>query len=205
VRLRVLPLPRSVVDLLPDYIPMNCGDGPVVMRPWDDGDSVASRRGAHDWQPHGGDPMRNAPRTDPDGGVVYFDAGESREPLKVLFKILGIRSFLRDYAVGWADSDDFARDGYLTCLRIISRRALAQLDRQAAAGLHDQGVYVDELLHSFVDDELRHYGPEGNGYLGGTLGGDGDWAYEELAFGIMVENSCYRVYRIWSRPWLVAK
>jgi hypothetical protein len=41
--------------------------------------------------------------------------------------------------------------------------------------------------------------------LSGTLGGDGDWAKESLAFGFLVENSYWAVYRVWSRPRLVTK
>jgi hypothetical protein len=36
-----------------------------------------------------------------------------------------------------------------------------------------------------------------------AFGGDGERAKESLAFGFMVENAYYGVYRIWSRAWLV--
>jgi hypothetical protein len=41
--------------------------------------------------------------------------------------------------------------------------------------------------------------------IGGTFGGDGDWAKERLCFGVMVENSSWMAYRIWSRAWLITK
>jgi hypothetical protein len=31
------------------------------------------------------------------------------------------------------------------------------------------------------------------------------WAKETLGFGLMVENAYQGVYRVWSRPWLMAK
>jgi hypothetical protein len=37
------------------------------------------------------------------------------------------------------------------------------------------------------------------------FGGDGDMKREELAFGLIVENEYYGIYRIWSRAWLVTK
>ena len=205
VREQVLALPQRWISVLPEYFPMGYGGGPMVMMPWDDVDSVVSRRGFYDWQPHGGDPMRNAPRTDPQGGVVYFDARENPERLTVLFDMLGVEAFARDYTAIWADSDDFARDGFLTCLRVINRGGLARLDHEAAASLPDQGLRAGELLQRFVAEETRRYSRGGGGSLSGTLGGDGDWAYEDLCFGMMVENAYWQVYRIWSRPWLVTK
>ena len=41
--------------------------------------------------------------------------------------------------------------------------------------------------------------------LAGTMGGDGDWAKESLAFGFLMENQYWQVMRIWSRAWLVTK
>jgi hypothetical protein len=144
--------------------------------------------------------MRSAPRVDPAGGVVYFS--ETRpERLDVLLDMLDIHRFERGYAVFWSDSEDVARDGYLTCLRVMGRRALAEIDHEAAAGVRTQRLYAGELLQRFVDDEARHYSVDGNGFLDGTLGSDGDRAYEGMAFGILVENAYYQAYRIWSRPW----
>lgn len=45
----------------------------------------------------------------------------------------------------------------------------------------------------------------GDGALSGALGGGGEYAYEAVAFGLMMENAHRQVYRIWSRPWLVTK
>jgi hypothetical protein len=41
--------------------------------------------------------------------------------------------------------------------------------------------------------------------LYGAMGGDGDWAKEELCFGFMMENEYHGVCRIWTRAWLVTK
>ena len=45
----------------------------------------------------------------------------------------------------------------------------------------------------------------GDSRIDGKMGGDGDYAVEELSFGFMLENEYNQVYRIWSRAWLVTK
>ena len=77
--------------------------------------------------------------------------------------------------------------------------ALTGLAEWARTGSREQRVGA---LHGALN--------AGNGYtfsgkLRGTLGGDGDWAKESLAFGFFVENTYWSVYRLWSRPWLVTK
>jgi hypothetical protein len=193
---RVISLPQRWVATLPDYFPMGLGTGATVFGP----------RGGYDSQPHGGDPMINAPRTDECGGVVYFGADESPQAvtqrLSVLFDVLGVEAHRRDYTVVWKDYEDPQRDGFVTCLRVITRNALEKLDREAAASVADQFLEAGELLQSFVLEEQRRLNDV---VLTGTLGGDGEWAYERLAFGIMMENVYLQVYRIWSRLWLLTK
>jgi hypothetical protein len=196
LEMRVISLPQRWVAKLPGYFPMGFGIGTAVFGP----------QGIYDWQPHGGDPMINAPRTDDGGGVVYFGADKSPQEvtqrLSVLFGVLGVKAHRRDYTVVWKDCEDPQRDGFVTCLRVISRNALEKLDREAAATVPDQGLEAGELVQSFVLEEQRRFSDV---VLTGALGGDGDWAYEQLAFGIMMENAHLQVYRIWSRLWLLTK
>jgi hypothetical protein len=136
---------------------------------------------------------------------VYFDEHEPPERLTTLFEVLGIQSHRRDYTVVWTESDDPERDGFVTCLRVIGRGGVAQLDKAAAAGLPDQALEAGELLKRFVAEHVDRFGPFGPESLGGVLGGDGDWAYERLSFGMMMENEYWQAYRIWGRAWLVLK
>jgi hypothetical protein len=192
---RVISLPQRWVAMLPNYFPMGFGAGAESFGPQ-----------IYGWQPHGGDPMINAPRTDECGGVVYFGADESAQAvaqrLSVLFDVLGVQAHRRDYTVVWKDYEDPQRDGFVTCLRVITRNALESLDHEAAAGVPDQSLEAGELLQSFVLEEQRRLSDV---VLTGALGGDGDWAYEQLAFGIMMENRRWQAYRLWSRLWLLSK
>jgi hypothetical protein len=193
---RVISLPQRWGATLPDYFPMGLGPGATVF----------GSQGVYGWQPHGGDPMINAPRTHECGGVVYFGADESSQAvaqrLSVLFDVLGVQAHRRDYTVVWKDYEDPQRDGFVTCLRVITRNALEKLDREAAAGVPDQFLEAGELLQNFVLEEQCRLSDV---VLTGALGGDGEWAYERLAFGIMMENVDRQVYRIWSRLWLLTK
>ncbi|MFZ0718849.1 hypothetical protein [Mycobacterium sp.] len=192
---RVISLPQRWVAKVPHYYPMGFGDGENLWGPQ-----------IYDWQPHVGDPMINAPRTNDRGGVVYF--GEEHSPeavaqrLSVLFDVLDVQARRRDYTVVWKDYEYPRRDGLVTCLRVITRDALEKFDRDAAASVPDQFLEAGELVLSFVLEESRRLS---DAVLTGVLGGDGDWAYEQLAFGIMMENVHYQVYRIWSRLWLLTK
>jgi hypothetical protein len=199
IQMRVISLPQRWMATVPDYFPMGFGHRGTVSRPEE----------IYGWQPHGGDPMINAPRTDDCGGVVYFGFGFDDpaeavvlQRLSVLMEVLGIHAHQRDYTVVWKDSEDPRRDGFLTCLRVVARRALEKFDAEAGANVPDQDLGAGELLRRFVLEEQRRFSDI---VLTGALGGDGEWDYEQLAFGIMMENAYLQVYRIWSRLWLLCK
>lgn len=64
---------------------------------------------------------------------------------------------------------------------------------------------IGDLVWTFVQSQQQVWGIYNTSQLSGVMGGDGDWAKEALAFGLMVENAYHGVYRIWSRAWLVTK
>ena len=63
---------------------------------------------------------------------------------------------------------------------------------------------IGELIWSLIE-WFRQEERAGRYSIQGALGGDGDWARESLAFGFMVENEYYAVYRFWTRAWLITK
>ena len=72
----------------------------------------------------------------------------------------------------------------------------------AGAELVSQKLTLQEAINTFLADQQERYRP---GDLDGCLGGDGDWAKERLAFGFMVENAYWGIWRVWSRAWLITK
>ena len=62
---------------------------------------------------------------------------------------------------------------------------------------------LKDAVTAFIEAERTYWYETAS--LAGTLGGDGDWAKEYLGFGFMAENVSHRIYRLWSRPYLVTK
>jgi hypothetical protein len=198
------PLPVMPGDLS-KYVPQGLGLGvPVVIRPWDDPLKALSTPGFYGMDALESDPIRAAPSQEPGGGVIYFDDWHDDEVMRSVLGALGVRRHGKNFAVFAGDAEDTQRERYLRQWRIVSKPALGHLfgAGEHAARLADQAVTVEEAVLEFLRDErARWTGWE----LSGTLGGDGDWAKESLAFGLLVENSYWGVYRVWSRPWLVTK
>lgn len=65
-----------------------------------------------------------------------------------------------------------------------------------------QQLTQEEALFAFFEEQRDAYS---GGRLDGLFGGDGDYAYESLCFGLMLENAYHKVFRVWSRAWLVTK
>ncbi|MCC2113484.1 MAG: hypothetical protein KDJ16_15730, partial [Hyphomicrobiales bacterium] len=76
---------------------------------------------------------------------------------------------------------------------------------EALDEITEQQLTIVETIQKFIELEREIWGTGYSRALDGTLGGDGDWAREALAFGLLVENSFQDIYRVWSRPWLVTK
>jgi hypothetical protein len=151
------------------------------------------------------DPFKEAPITNAEGGILCFPNHVSREDFQALSRIIGVNDRDLDYNVILQTSDDPRTERYLTQMRLVSGFALKFLfqDSQEADA---QKLNMTDAMWAFMEKEKSKYGTMfGNPAIAGTLGGDGHFEQEELAFGIAVENPYYHVYRIWSRPWLVGK
>jgi hypothetical protein len=191
------------------FAPMGMGlSGPFPIRPWDDPFS-GSPAGFYQYQAPGAHPFLNAPATEPAGGTVYLDDGPSEDDLRVLLRLLGVRSAETHYAAFLGQADDPPEERYLIQLRIVERPALQHMFGVPAGedfeALTDQPLSVGALAWAFIQDQQATWGSGMSSALRGTMGGDDDWAKESLAFGLLVENAFHGVYRIWSRAWLVTK
>jgi len=193
---------------LTKYAPVGLGlAAPLVMNPWDDLERVFARGSFYGASERSGDPIRDAPVNDAAGGVIYFDSNVDLAQVAATADLLGVRRNARDYAVFATESSDPPKDRYLAQIRIVEFGALNLFGAVPGPGDEPwlQTLTVGELLAAFISAQLSRWGRGMSSELQGTLGGDGDWAKEKLAFGLMVENADNGVLRIWSRPWLVTK
>jgi hypothetical protein len=141
-------------------------------------------------------PLLGAPPSEATGGVIYFGRHTQRADFEGMLRCLDVRSLDTHYLAYSEEASDVGRQAFVTQLRLISGFAMKFM-----FGLSDvaaQPSSIGEALWRFV--ELDHVAD-----VDGALGGDGDWAYEKIAFGLMVENAYHGIYRIWSRPYLVSK
>jgi hypothetical protein len=199
------PLPVMPGDFS-KYLPQGLGLGvPVVVRPWDDPLKALSVPGFYGMDAPEADPIRAAPSQEPGGGVIYFDDGLDDDVMRSVLRALGVHGRRNDFAVFAGDAEDTQRERYLRQWRIISKAALGHFfgAGEHLARLADQALTIEEAVLGFLRDERARWASTDK--LAGSLGGDGDWAKESLAFGFLVENSYWAVYRVWSRPWLVTK
>lgn len=183
--------------------------GPFPIRPWDDPlrDDPSDY---YSFQGITGHPIRDASKNEPAGGVVYFGGTPREEDIEALFRLLNVSAHLKDYAAFVEHSLQPIEDRYLVQMRIVSRFALkylfGALDSDEYESFPPQDRTIGEVLWQFIQDQQDKWGTGMDSYeLRGVMGGDGDFAKEELAFGFMVENEYNSVYRIWSRAWLVTK
>lgn len=163
------------------------------------------------------DPVANGPSTDPcEGSVAYFETVRL-ESIQGLLETLGIEKHYpnpsRQYAVFHKRSDPFGAGGFYNQLRIVDtfglRFLFRAIDEEQSRAFPEQPHTIPELITGFVQAERSRYGSFTSGgteeSIGGTGGGDGNYAIEGLSFGLMVENGYHQVYRVWSRCWLVTK
>ena len=182
--------------------------GPFPIRPWDD-PLTANPGQYYGFQQRTGHPLLDAPTNTASGGVVYFDDGCEEQDLRALCRLLSVHDKEKKYAAFLEESSDPLKDRFLVQLKIVSRFALkylfGALDEKQYDEFPDQPLTVGELLTAFVRDQEQQWGRGMSSELSGSMGGDGDWAKESLAFGLLVENDYHVVYRLWSRAWLVTK
>jgi hypothetical protein len=182
-----------------------CG---LTLMPWQDADSIPKRLNYYSYDKPTSHPFAAAPMTEDAGGVVYFSAGVDQPAFDNMLKImLGSMGWWgKHYAVFIQKSQSPQEEYYLTQLRIVSRFALRfmynAVNEEEYDSFPQQECSLNECLWSFIEDQRKIWNYQN---LDGMMGGDGDMAYEKLAFGFMVENNSDGVYRIWSRAWLITK
>ena len=209
--IRTLPLdwpgPEAAVHVGTDprIFPMGFGSGGGPMLPWDNLEDMQARRSFYAFRPHSLDPYAEAPWTEAAGGVVYFDGEPEQADIESIVRLLEVQRASTQYGAFLREADDPLKQGFLVELRILTTTALARLDARASESVDEQPVNIGELIWRFVVDQQQQWGLGYSAALDGVFGGDGDWARETLAFGLLVENSDLGVYRIWSRAWLVTK
>ncbi len=183
---------------------------PLVVRPWESLGEVLDRPNYYGFDaPRTADVFRDAPRTHPAGGTVYFDRRIARDDFAVLLRVMGVHAAQNAFAAFESESTDPVKERFLVQRRIVPRSALSRVFGIADADVSDEWVHqpvdIAGALWSFFTAQSARWDTDRTSALAGTLGGDGDWASEELAFGLMVENTYHGIVRIWSRPWLITK
>jgi hypothetical protein len=211
---KVMPLPPDwpghPLPLMPgDFsrsVPHGMGlSGPLIVRPWDDPLKALAGPNYYGFEPLESDPVRAAPTQYADGGVIYFDERLSWDLLCTALLVIGVRFDMRDFVVFAGEAKNPIQKRYLDQARIISRGGIGQIfgaGQELADVPSEQPLTVEGYIKQFIAEQREKWSGR---KLRGTAGGDGDWAKEWLAFGFMVENWYWRVYRIWSRAWLVTK
>ena len=151
------------------------------------------------------DPLRAAPLTEPAGGAVYIHGEPAPADLAGLMRLLRVDAAAADYAAFLARAADPLELRYLTQLRLLRVPALVgiyqALSPAEARSLPDQPLTIGELIPAFIADERQRWTRR----LAQPSAGDpsAPRAQQALAFGFMVENAHYGIYRIWSRVWLL--
>jgi hypothetical protein len=154
-------------------------------------------------------PFQDAPAAQSKGGKLYLDAGLDREGLAQALRMLGIDdSAQHNYAVFTAIAEDPLQQQYLVQSRVVTQWMLENMflarPLSDARPLQHKRT-IEEYFWAFLGHQKAVFGD----FFGdprsphGAFGGDGDYAKEELSFGLMVELP--GVYRVWSRAWLVEK
>ncbi len=162
-------------------------------------------------------PIRSAPTNNAEGGTIYFDNGITRADLAALLRILEPDPFVpedrKKYAAYLLDAQKPGEEGYIQQLRIVSNFGLRflfhSITEEEDENFPKQKVTPEEAIWLFIQKERERWGTgfwdgERTG-LAGMFGGDGNMEREKLSFGLMLENSYFSIYRIWSRAWLVNK
>ena len=168
-------------------------------------DLRAGARPAHDvFAGRPGDPVRAAPLTEPAGGAVYIQGQPAAADLAALLRLLRVDAAAADYAAFLARAVDPLEDRYLTQLRLIRVPALIgvyqALSPDETRLFPDQRLTIGELVPAFIADERQRWDarpPQARAEPGGPR------VQHALAFGFLVENAHYGIYRIWSRVWLL--
>jgi hypothetical protein len=175
---------------------------PAIVTPYS-GPPAASYYGAQGTITH---PIKSAPLNDDTGGLVYFSSHIPPVEIVAALDLFGFRSQERAYAIFLAAAQNPSEDNFLDQMRIVSHAGLAHFYHVDTKALAPQSLDSGQAVARFMEWQKEKWGEDSGAYtLAGCLGGDGDWAKEGLAFGAMIENSYWGIFRVWSRAWLVTK
>ena len=151
------------------------------------------------------DPLRAAPLTEPAGGVAYLHGEPPPADLAGLMRLLRVDAAAADYAAFLARADNPIEQRYLTQLRLVRAPALVGIYQALSPDetrlFPDQRLTIGELVPAFIADEQQRWSTRPA--QPSTADPSGPRVQQALAFGFMVENAHYGVYRIWSRVWLL--
>jgi hypothetical protein len=152
---------------------------------------------------HHSHPLLDAPITEPTGGTFYLDGEPNAEDLAATLRLLGVHATATDYAAFVSHAQKPVEERYLTQLRIVRRVALAALYGADLRSFPQQKLPVGSLVDKFIETEQQRWGTSLSPQLSERFGNPGQHLHATLAFGFMIENAFYGVYRIWSRAWLL--
>lgn len=166
--------------------------------------------GVYGYQNNSYEPIKGDSPQEEVGGIVYFGNQVKKEDFKGFLNIMDISKERKDYAIFVKESTDPMEERYFKQMRLISKFGLrfmfGAIDCHEYDCFKEQELSVEEAFWEFMDSEKQRFGTGfGDPRIRGLMGGDGDYAQEELSFGFMLENDYHDVYRIWSRAWLVTK
>jgi len=155
---------------------------------------------------HHSHPLLDAAMTEHSGGTLYLDGEPDAEDLAAALRLVGVPADATDYAAFLSDAKKPAGERYLRQLRIVRRVALAALyDVLSEAELRSfprQPLMVGALIGKFIETEQQRWRTGLSPTLGKRFGSLARRFRPKLAFGLMIENGFYGVYRVWSRAWL---
>jgi hypothetical protein len=189
------------------FAPMGRGRVGPVPPDLDDLGAAPSNPDLFSLTAHHSHPLLNAPITEPTGGTLYLDGEPNSEDLAATLRLLGVPTDATDYAAFISQAKKPAEERYMTQLRIVRRVALAALyDALSEAELRSfrhQPLTVGALMGKFIETEQQCWGTGLSPKLSERFGNPGQRFRATLAFGLMIENAFYGVYRLWSRAWLL--
>ncbi len=164
------------------------------------------RESAHDsHSDRPADPLRAAPLTEPAGGAVYIHGAPTPADLAGLMRLLRVDASAADYAAFLARAADPLEQRYLTQLRLLRVPALVgiyqALSPAETRSFPDQRLTIGELIPTFVAGEQQRWSTRPAQPSAGDP--SEPRVQQALAFGFMVENAHYGIYRIWSRVWML--
>ncbi|MBS3086154.1 hypothetical protein J4422_00445 [Candidatus Pacearchaeota archaeon] len=166
--------------------------------------------GVYGYQKNSLEPIRGDPPQEETGGLIYFGNEARKEDFEGFLRMMNVRAEDKDYVAFVQESSNPIEDRYFKQMRIMSKFGLrfmfGAIDDREYDTFKEQELSIGEALWAFMNAEKRRFGTSfGDSRIDGKMGGDGDYAVEELSFGFMLENEYNQVYRIWSRAWLVTK